>query len=644
MPPGSLVAAATAAIAAASLGAALAAAPAERVRPNDNRAAAGVLRDGVLTLRLDARLGEWHPDGDAAPGAAVPAFAESGHAPQIPGPLVRVPAGTEVAVTLRNRLERDTLVVHGLHARPRTDDAVRLAPGASRALRFRLEAPGTYYYYGSTTGRTLDFRTLHDAQLTGAIVVDPAGAPAAADRVLVIGMWTDTVARAYTARKRVLAVINGRSWPNTERLTYAVGDSARWRVINASGDAHPMHLHGFYFRVDSRGDGRGDTTYRAGEGDLAVTEGLLVGATMRLTWVPERAGNWIFHCHIPEHFARRGPLGMAATPAATETTASPAGHVHPANHAIDGMGGLVMGIHVRPAAESARGDDRTTARPAEAEPRHIRLLVRRNAGGSDSAPYFGFALQEGAIEPPPDSGLHLGPPLVLARGQPVSITVVNRLDEPTAVHWHGIELESYFDGVAGFSGDGRRLSPLIAPRDSFEARFTPPRAGTFIYHTHADEERQQPAGLAGALVVLEPGARLDPATDHTVLITSPWGWADQVRSVMLNGSLTPTPLVLRAGVTHRLRFVNMTLRRPALRVELRRDSTLLAWRTIAKDGADLPAAQQVEGPARHGIAIGETFDVELTPEAPGELRLDVRIGGRLANGPRLAVLPVRVVP
>jgi manganese oxidase len=117
-----------------------------------------------------------------------------------------------------------------------------------------------------------------------------------------------------------------------------------------------------------------------------------------------------------------------------------------------------------------------------------------------------------------------------------------------------------------------------------------------------------------------------------------------VRSVMLNGSLTPTPLVLRAGVTHRLRFVNMTLRRPALRVELRRDSTLLAWRTIAKDGADLPAAQQVEGPARHGIAIGETFDVELTPEAPGELRLDVRIGGRLANGPRLAVLPVRVVP
>jgi FtsP/CotA-like multicopper oxidase with cupredoxin domain len=210
------------------------------------------------------------------------------------------------------------------------------------------------------------------------------------------------------------------------------------------------------------------------------------------------------------------------------------------------------------------------------------------------------------------------------------------------VHWHGIELESYFDGVAGFSGDGRRVSPLIAPADSFEARFTPPRAGTFIYHTHVDEERQQPAGLAGPIIVLEPGARYDPATDHTVLITSPWAWADQQRAVMVNGSLTPAPLVLRAGVTHRLRFINMTVRRPAIRVELRRDTTLLAWRTVAKDGADLPASRQVVAPARRQFAIGETFDVELTPDAPGDLRLDVRIGGRFGDHPTLAVLPLRV--
>src|SRR3954466_5539326 len=63
-----------------------------RVVVNDNRRAAGNLRDGVLTLRLVARLGDWHPDCEQAEGATVPAFAEEGGPTAIPGPLIRVPA------------------------------------------------------------------------------------------------------------------------------------------------------------------------------------------------------------------------------------------------------------------------------------------------------------------------------------------------------------------------------------------------------------------------------------------------------------------------------------------------------------------------------------------------------------------------
>src|SRR3972149_5235715 len=58
-----------------------------------------------------------------------------------------------------------------------------------------------------------------------------------------------------------------------------------------------------------------------------------------------------------------------------------------------------------------------------------------------------------------------GTPLILTRGQPTDITVVNHLVEPTAVHWHGIELESYSDGVAGGGGGAGRLGPPLAPRD-----------------------------------------------------------------------------------------------------------------------------------------------------------------------------------
>ena len=606
----------------------------EHVVPNDNRVPAGRLVDGVLTIRLDARLASWHPDADSAPGAVVPAFAEAGAAPRIPGPLIRVPAGSIVEVTVRNQVPGAKLSVFGLAdraaaARPERDTGVTVAPGESRTVRFRLDSPGTYFYWGTTTGRTLAYRTLEDAQLTGAIVVDPPGGRAN-DRVFVMGMWTDTLSRAYTQRKRLLAVINGRSWPHTERLRYAVGDSARWRIINGSTDAHPMHLHGFYFRVDGRGDGMVDTRYGV-KADSAFTENASIGSTLDLTWVPERVGNWLFHCHIPEHFARRGPLGMAAPSA---------GHSPHANHANDGMGGLVLGVTV----DSAPAPTASRAAEPEDARRRLRLLVRRNAGGTDEAPYLSFALQEGGAIPPPDSGLRYGPPLVLTRGQPVSITVVNTLAEPTSIHWHGIELESYFDGVAGFSGVGKRIAPMIAPGDSFDVRFTPPRAGTFIYHTHADEERQVLAGLVGPLIVLEPGERYDPAVDRTVLVTSPTSFAEQRTAVWVGANLGPGPLTLRAGVPHRLRFINMTLRRPRLLVQLMQGDVVRPWRVLAKDAIPLDATRDHQ-PTFRQIAIGETLDLGLTPALGDDLRIDVRIGGPLqAPHPLLGTLPIQVVP
>src|SRR5262245_4650199 len=282
----------------------------EDTAPNDNRTPAGSLRGNLLTLRIEARMGVWHPNGDDAPGATIPAFGEAGRALQIPGPLIRVRAATDVDVSVRNRLA-DTLVVRGLYDRvgkpvPASAEAgERLAPGETRALRIHLDNPGTYYYWGTTTGREINFRTREDAQLTGAIVVDPGDRAPEADRILVIGMWADTVARAYVERHRLLGVVNGRSWPYTARLRYAVGVTVRSRVINPTGDNHSMHLHGFYFRVDSRGDARGDTTYREDTRDHVVTESMSPGTTMHITWVPERAGNWLFHCHIPEHFSKR---------------------------------------------------------------------------------------------------------------------------------------------------------------------------------------------------------------------------------------------------------------------------------------------------------------------------------------------------
>ena len=59
----------------------------------------------------------------------------------------------------------------------------------------------------------------------------------------------------------------------------------------------------------------------------------------------------------------------------------------------------------------------------------------------------------------PDSVEIPGSPLVLTRGELTYITIVNRLSAATAVHWHGMELPSYYDGVTGLSGNAAGRAP-----------------------------------------------------------------------------------------------------------------------------------------------------------------------------------------
>jgi FtsP/CotA-like multicopper oxidase with cupredoxin domain len=167
------------------------------INANDNRLPHGQLKDGLLTIELEARPGLWHPEDRDGPSLQVQAFAEGGHSPEIPGPMIRVPEGTEISVDIRNAIEGTTLVVHGLHTRPggSSDDTVQLAPGESRKIRFAAGKPGTYYYWATTTGKALPERYGVDSQLNGVLIVDPQGTKAD-DRVFVIGWWEKPELRA----------------------------------------------------------------------------------------------------------------------------------------------------------------------------------------------------------------------------------------------------------------------------------------------------------------------------------------------------------------------------------------------------------------------------------------------------------------
>lgn len=591
--------------------------------PNDNRLAAGSLRNGILELRLEARLASWEgePDGLAV---TVVGFAEEGEPVTIPGPLVRVPQGTEVRIRVRNSLPDSVgiglppeslreegmrsvggpaLIVHGLRAGTVPNDTIHVARGEVREVRYRAEAPGTYLYRGALSNRQIRAWTGRDAQMAGAIVVDPAReAPHPDERIFVITMidqFPDPAA-PLEADDIFRRAINGRSWPDTERFRYEVGDTVRWRWVNGSGEVHPMHLHGFHYRVLAKGDGATDTTYSADTRRLAVTEHMAPGSTFRMEWVPERAGNWIFHCHVLDHIV----------PVVERDDDALVHDLHDVEqHALDAMAGLVLGIEVTD----------TRAALDEAPPHQRLRLLAQERRLEDGSEVRGFVLHEGA-EPPADSVAPPGPPLLLTRGRTTAITVVNRLTEPTTVHWHGLELESVYDGVAGWSRTGSRIAPLIAPGDSFVVTITPPRAGTFIYHTHMDETDQLIQGMNGPFLVLEPWETYDPEVDRTFVLS---GQTDPPYPITINGRREPEPIALHSGTRYRLRLINITAGAD-VELALLRDGEAVRWRPFAKDGAMLPPSLREESEARASTSVGETFDFLWTPVDTGDVTLSAR--------------------
>lgn len=565
---------------------------------NDNRSPAGELSDGQLRLQLELRSARWYPDRETDPFITLNSFGEVGKAPQIPGPLVRVPEGTQIIVSVRNLLPR-TVLIHGLHEHPgNSGDAVEVAAGATREVRFKAGVPGTYTYWATTSDAQLKTRLTDDMQLSGAFVVDRPG-KVVPDRIFVLGLWLPDLA---VGRNNV-ASVNGKSWPYTERLSMQLGETASWRVINGTADAHAMHLHGFYFRLSSLGDGEVDSPFSPGGEPSAVTQRIPPGGTMAMTWASERAGNWLFHCHMMVHMTPHMAIPGGAN-----------GIDRTEHDAALGMGGLVLGIRIT-------GETAKASSPPAMNVRHLRLILRDRRGG---VPAFGFELQEpDAALPKKDAPLSLvGPPIVLTRGQPAEIEVVNTLKDPTAIHWHGIELESFYDGVPGYTGDSRQTTPAIMPGGSFVARMTPPRAGTFIYHTHWHDDQQIQNGVYGPLIVLEPGQKYDPDHDK-VFLFSTGRFPDPLGVfLLLNGSPQLFQIRLRAGEKYRFRMINISGDAVSMRVSLLETGRPVQWKKLAKDGADLPTALAVAAPAREILTVGETRDFEYQSPSPTELQME----------------------
>lgn len=586
---------------------------ATRVAVHQNRNAAGRLDGRTLTVALDVVEGRWHAEGATDPEVPILAFGEPGKTPVVPGPLLRAPLGTTVELTLRNRTD-SALVLGGL--RPGSGmatDTVHLAAGATRALRYTLRATGTFMYWGAFKGTTWEERFWKDSQLNGAIVVDAPGA-STRDEILLLSEWFLEYEddRAF----EVVSVINGKAWPHTDVLQATQGDSVHVRVVNAIPLSHPLHLHGFYYRITSHGDGTTDTRVPRAKQRLSNTDIVRPGQTMSFSFLASTPGNWLFHCHLAFHVDETVSLAGSPRDSAAMRTASTASHAAHAASPTEHMRGLVVGLKVAAAPSHTE--------PSMAGARDMHLFVQRSPRrlitGADA---IGFALQQDGKPPARDSVVLPGPVLELVRGKPVRIMVHNNLTEPTSVHWHGLEIESFPDGVPHWSGIGDKRYGQIDPGQSFVAAFVPPRSGTYPYHSHFNDRKQITSGMYGAIIVTD--APRDTTRDHLVVIGGggPWVIAkNESPYALVNGRRAPSAIHMTAGETHRLRIVAI---HPdwLVNVHLRDDSTTLRWRPLAKDGADLPIALRRDERATVTMGPGQTNDYTVRPLTPGRWTLDV---------------------
>lgn len=90
-----------------------------------------------------------------------------------------------------------------------------------------------------------------------------------------------------------------------------------------------------------------------------------------------------------------------------------------------------------------------------------------------------------------------GPLIRVPQGGSVTRRLVNDLDVPTSVHWHGIRIANAMDGVAGLTQDA------VPPGGTFDYDFDVPDAGTYWYHAHTSSMEQVARGLSGVLIVDE---------------------------------------------------------------------------------------------------------------------------------------------
>ncbi len=106
-----------------------------------------------------------------------------------------------------------------------------------------------------------------------------------------------------------------------------------------------------------------------------------------------------------------------------------------------------------------------------------------------------------------------GPNLEFNEGEFAIINVTNKMDEETSVHWHGLILPNFYDGVPYLT------TPPIKPGETQQYKFALKQSGTYWYHSHTGLQEQR--GVYGSIQINPKETNIEYDKD-LVLVLSDW--------------------------------------------------------------------------------------------------------------------------
>lgn len=216
------------------------------------------------------------------------------------------------------------------------------------------------------------------------------------------------------------------------------------------------------------------------------------------------------------------------------------------------------------------------------------------------------------------NGQSPGPTIEVVEGDKVRIFVTNRLPEITSIHWHGQRLPNGMDGVSGLT------QPPIPPGKTFMYEFEAKRAGTFMYHPHADEMLQMAMGMMGSWVTHPKNPKLMPVDRDFIFLLNaydidPGSYTPKVNTMLdfnlwtFNSRVFPgiDSIVVRKNDRVRIRVGNLTMTNHPIHIHGHE------FQVTGTDGGWVPASARWPE-VTTDIAVGQMRAIEFIANEPGD--------------------------